>query len=202
MVLLLPTTLFINIEKKNKMASKIYLLPGRKGKLDGFIGTLLLNMGYDVYGREVDGAFEQLRISKQIEIIQDDLKNGFWDSNSKIIASSYGAYLFLHTILDMEKFEGKVLLFSPLLGISRMRANKPTIRPPRGRKILEYSKNGKFPKVNIEVHTGLDDEICDPKLTEEIFDKRDNCKLFIVDKASHRLDKGYIECVLIKFLEK
>ena len=182
------------------MSSKIYLLPGRMGKLNGFIGTLLLNMGYDVYGREIDGVFEELRISKQVEIIQNDIKNGFWDSKSKIVASSYGAYLFLHTILDMEKFEGKVLLFSPLLGMSRIIPNRPIVRPPRGRKILEYSKNGKFPKVDIEVHTGLDDEICDPKLAEEIFSTRDNCKLFIVDKASHRLDKGYIESVLMKFL--
>ena len=51
---------------KNK---KVYLLPGRKGKLDGFIGTLLLNMGYDVYGREIDGAFEKLKISKQLDFI-------------------------------------------------------------------------------------------------------------------------------------
>ena len=157
-------------------------------------------MGYEVHGRELVGAFEELRISKQVEIIQNDIKNGFWDAQSKIVANSYGAYLFLHTILDMEKFEGKVLLFSPLLGMSRMMPNRPIVRPPRGRKILEYAKNGKFPKINIEVHTGMDDEICDPKLVEEIFSRRDNCKLFIVDKASHRLDKGYIERVLMKFL--
>jgi len=57
-----------------------------------------------------------------------------------------------------------------------------------------------FQSVDIEVHTGLDDEICDPKLAEEIFSTRDNCKLYILDKASHRLDKGYIESVLMSFL--
>ena len=180
---------------------KAYLLPGRKGKLDGFIGTLLLNMGYDVYGREIDGAFEKLRISKQVEIIKNDLKDGFWDEKSIIIGTSYGAYLFLHSIIDSEKFPAKVLLFSPVLGRSRALPNRPIISPPRAKKLLEYRKNNKLPQMNIKVHTGLEDEICDPKLAQEIILGINNSQLTIVEGGSHQLDRDYIKDVLNKFLK-
>lgn len=185
--------------KDNK---KVYLLPGRKGKLDGFIGTLLLNMGYDIYGREIDGEFDDLRISKQIEIIQNDLKNGFWDENSIVIGSSYGAYLFMHSILDTEKFLGKILLFSPVLGKSKILPNQIVSYPPRARKLLEYRNSNRLPKIDIEVHTGLDDPICDPQLAEEIILGIEHSKLTIVEGASHQLDKDYIKNVLVKFLSQ
>jgi len=183
--------------KENK---KVYLLPGRKGKLNGFIGTLLLNMGYDIYGHEIDGAFDELRISKQVEIIQNDLKNGFWNENSIVIGSSYGAYLFMHSILDMENFPAKVLLFSPVLGKSKLLPNRPISYPPRARKLLEYRNSNKLPQIDIEVHTGVDDPICDPQLAEEIILAIENSKLTVVKGVSHQLDKSYIENVLNDFL--
>ncbi len=181
---------------------KVYLLPGRKGRLDGFIGTLLLNMGYDVYGREIDGAFEKLRISKQVEIIQNDLKDSFWNEKSIVIGNSYGAYLFLHSIIDIEKFPAKVLLFSPVLGKSRALPNRAIISPPRAKKLLEYSKANRLPQMDIEVHTGLDDEICDPKLAQDIFLGQKDSKLTLVEGSSHQLNRGYIEDVLNRFLKK
>ncbi|SFV56475.1 hypothetical protein MNB_SV-14-18 [hydrothermal vent metagenome] len=179
---------------------KVYLLPGRKGKLDGFIGTLLLNMGYDVYGREIDGAFENLRISKQIDIIQNDLKNNLWNKNSIVIGSSYGAYLFMHSILDIKNFPARVLLFSPVLGKSRVLANRPISYPPRGKKLLEYKNSNKLPQIDIEVHTGSDDPICDPQLAEDIISAIKNSKLKIVEGASHQLERDYIKAVLNNFL--
>ena len=183
---------------KNK---KVYLLPGRKGKLDGFIGTLLLNRGYDVYGREIDGAFEKLKISKQIELIQNDLKDNFWNEKSIVIGSSYGAYLFLHSIMDFEKIPIKVLLFSPVLGKSRALPNRPIISPPRAKKLLEYRINNRFPQIDIDVHTGIDDEICDPKLAQEIFLGLKDSNLTLVKGGSHQLDRDYIEDVLNSFLK-
>jgi len=185
--------------KENK---KVYLLPGRKGKLNGFVGTLLLDNGYDVYGREIDGEFENLRISKQIDIIQNDLKNGFWDKNSIVIGTSYGAYLFMHSILDTEGFCGKVLLFSPVLGKSRVLPNKPITYPPRAKKLLEYAKSNRLPEIDIEVHTGEDDPICDPKLAEKVILSIEGSGLTIVKGASHHLDRGYMKEVLNDFLLK
>ena len=179
-----------------KENNNIYLLPGRTGRVDGFIGTTLINLGYDVIGHNIDDSFQKLRFSQQIEIVKNDLKNDFFNKESKIVASSYGAYLFLHAILEMQEFKGKALLFSPILGKSRLRANKPIVYPPRARKLVEY----KFPMIEIEVHTGVDDEICDPNLAEEIFNEMEKSKLVLVPNASHQLDREYIVRVLEDFL--
>lgn len=181
------------------MKSKIYLLPGRTGRIDGLIGTMLLELGYSVVGHNIDDSFQKLKFSQQVEKVKNDLNNSFFDKESRVIASSYGAYLFLHAVLERGEFKGKALLFSPMLGRSRLMPNRPVVFPSRSKKILEYKKENKLPFMDIEVHTGLEDEICDPELAKEIFEEMESSKLVLVANASHRLDKDYIKNILVDF---
>jgi len=108
----------------------------------------------------------------------------------------------MHSILDADGFCGKVLLFSPLLGKSKMVPNRPVSYPPRAKKLLEYSNSNRIPNLDIEVHTGEDDPICDPQLAEKIILSMKKSCLTIVKGASHHLDRGYMEKVLNNFLLK
>jgi len=47
-------------------------------------------------GRETVGEFARLSFQEQIELVAQDLKTDFWREDSRVIANSYGAYLFLH----------------------------------------------------------------------------------------------------------
>ena len=78
--------------------------------------------------------------------------------------------------------------------------NRVIVSPPRAKKLLEANKEKTLPYMNIEVHTGLEDEICDPNLAKEIFGDFKSCHLVLVANDSHRLNKDYIKDVLTKFL--
>lgn len=186
----------------HKKSKKIYLLPGRGGRVDGFIGKILKDFSYEVEGHNLDDTFQKMRFSEQIKIIKKDLENHFSNKESKVIANSYGAYLFLHAILEMNDFQGKALLFSPMLGRSKIAENRPIVSPPRAKKLLKYKKDNNFPNINLEVHTGVNDEICDPQLAKDIFKEIPNCKLQLIPNASHRLDGEYIKRVISDFLKE
>lgn len=181
----------------------IYLLPGRKSKLDGKLGQNIKNLGHDIIGREVRDDFEMYRISKQVEIIYKDIKENFWGEEFKLIGRSYGGYLLMHTLIEFlpEIYPGKILLFSPVLGASTI-VNGGGVRPPRYKKILEFAKDKKLDKLDIEIHTGDKDIGCEYKLAEEIFENISNGKINIVKGAPHSLDDEYTNKVLEKFLQK
>jgi len=184
-----------------KKVQIVYLLPGRKGKLEGALGTNIKILGYDIFGREVREEFELYRISKQIEIICKDIKDNFRDKDSKLIGRSYGGYLMLHALIEFlpDVYPGKVLLFSPVLGQSTIVKGYGS-RPPRAKKILEFSKAGKLNELNIEFHTGDKDIGCEYTLAEEIVSNMKKSKLCIVKAAPHKLDSEYTNNVLKKFL--
>ncbi len=181
----------------------IYLLPGRKSKFDGSLGNNIIKLGHDIYGREIRDEFELYPISKQIDIICQDIKNNFWGEEFKLIGRSYGGYLMMHALMEFlpDVYPGKVLLLSPVLGTSTV-VNGCGSRPPRSKKILEFSKSGKLNKLNIEIHTGNKDIGCEYKLAEDIFSNIKNSKLYIVQDAPHHLDDEYTNKVLKKFLHE
>ena len=75
---------------------QLYYLPGRGGHLATGLGEALAARGLAVSGRETVGDFACLSFQEQIELVAQDLKTNFWHEDSRVIANSYGAYLFLH----------------------------------------------------------------------------------------------------------
>ena len=151
----------------------VYLVPGRNSKIDGKLGKNIINLGYDIMGREVRNEFELLRISKQLELICMDIKTHFWNKKSKLIGRSYGGYLIMHALIEFlpEAYPGKVLLLSPVLGVSTV-VNGYGVVPPRHKKILQFARDNKLKNLDVEIHTGTKDIGCEYTLAQEIFWER------------------------------
>jgi alpha-beta hydrolase superfamily lysophospholipase len=110
----------------------LYLIPGRAGRLTEGLGWLITNSGYAISGREIVSDFARLRFAEQLALIRSDLQPAFWHRDGVLVGSSYGAYLLLHTLADMDAFPGRVLLFSPVLGAAVAKNGFFGSRPPRG----------------------------------------------------------------------
>lgn len=87
----------------------IYYLPGHGGRLGMGLGDAILRRGYKLHGRETIGEFKNIPFSQQIEIIAADLKTHFWHEGSRVIANSFGAYLFLNAQALLNPYVGKRL---------------------------------------------------------------------------------------------
>jgi len=100
---------------------EIYYLPGMGGRLDLGLGEELIRRGYSLCGRETVGAFKKLNFKHQISAVKQDLMGQFWTPEARVIANSFGAYLFLHAQLELEPFPGRVLLLCPIVGGAGLR---------------------------------------------------------------------------------
>jgi hypothetical protein len=47
--------------------------------------------------------------------VAQDLRAHFWDESARVIANSFGAYLFLYAQARLPAFPGRVLLLSPIV---------------------------------------------------------------------------------------
>ena len=147
--------------------------------------------------------FARLGFSEQLALIQTDLLSGFWHSEAVLVGRSYGAYLLLHALAEMDFFPGKVLLFSPVLGAGLSKDRLFGVMPPRSKKLLKLAENGGFPAPrDLEIHTGAEDSGCDPRLAERFVSLVGNTKLRIIPNAGHQLSDEYVRGVLDRFLSE
>lgn len=72
---------------------EVYYLPGMGGRLDAGLCEELLRRGFAVTGRETVGPFKKLRFGDQVDAVKQDLVEGFWKSEARVIANSFGGYL-------------------------------------------------------------------------------------------------------------
>jgi len=182
---------------------KLYFMPGRGNKFEESPGDYIMNIGYEIKGRETISGFERLWFPEQLELIRSDIDKEFWNPNAILIGHSYGAYLLLHSLVELSPFPGRMLLFSPVLGAAIVKAkNRFYIsKPPRAEKLYKLAKSCKFPPpAYMEIHTGEKDNACDPVLAKRFASLVKNIKLYIVSGAGHTLDKNYVKEVLRNFL--
>ena len=179
----------------------IYFIPGRGESLDEGIGQVIASMGFSVKGREMISDFARLGFSEQLALIRSDLESDFWRPESVLIGRSYGAYLLLHTLAELEPFPGKVLLFSPVLGAAISEDRRSGVLPPRSKLLLKLADSGGFPApCSLEIHTGAKDNGCDPALAIRFASLVGNTKLYIVPGSGHEFDEDYVRSVLDRFL--
>jgi hypothetical protein len=122
----------------------IFYLPGRNGTISEGLGTFLQDECDLLLGREVSGDLKGLVSEDQLEAIRKDLLDSHWHEDGQIVANSYGAYLLLHTLVDMESYPGNIFLLSPILGA--VQTQKFFFRPPRAKRLLQSFKEKTFPK--------------------------------------------------------
>jgi hypothetical protein len=179
-------------------AETVYYLPGHGGLLSTGLGQALLDRGYDVTGRETVGYFKALGFQAQVSTVASDLREHFWREDAKVIANSFGAYLFLHAqSLWDEPYPGKVILLSPILGEF---ANDDELRPmnfipPYAEKLLELATSGNFTvPSNCEIHVGSED--WQSYANAIAFGEMVGIQIHVVEGAGHMLPKDYVSALL------
>ena len=178
------------------MQKSIYYLPGRGGRLDTGLGQHLLERGYDVTGRATVDEFNRLSFAEQVDTVAQDISTHFWDANARIIANSFGAYLFLHAQIQLAPFPGKVLLLSPIVGESTNETTATSFVPPRAALLFELASNDKYPTpLNCEMHVGSLDWQCNPHNIQKLAGLI-QVKAFVLEGAGHSLPKSYVEPLL------
>ena len=81
--------------------NSIYYLSGRNGKVFEGLGTFLQEHCDKISGREVSADLKGLKFEDQLEVIRQDLIDSHWHEEGQLVANSYGAYLLLHTLIDI-----------------------------------------------------------------------------------------------------
>lgn len=182
------------------MEQSIYLLPGRGGRLDQGLGEELAKRDWQVYGRELRGDFQRLGFGEQIETIAEDLQTHFWHENARVVANSFGAYLFLHAQTLLPPFPGRALLLAPIVGEASHEESMLHFIPPRAGRLQELVGQGAYPApVRCEIHVGEHDWQSVPANVQEI-GRPMGWRVCIVPDAGHQLPKAYMGVVLDNWL--
>ena len=143
----------------------LYFLPGRGEKLIDHPGNAISQLGFAIHGRETVADFARLRFRDQLSLIRSDLQPAFWQPDAKIVARSFGAYLLLNVLAELDPFPGRILLFSPVLGTAVLNGGRYASVPPRAARFFQLVEAGQFPPPNyLEIHTGALDKGCDPSV--------------------------------------
>ena len=174
------------------LADTIYYLPGFGGQLGTGLGEALLSRGFAVTGRETVGVFREMAFGDQVSTVAEDLTTQFWHEDARVIANSFGAYLFLHAQAQMKPYPGKVLLLSPIVGSFSDENTMRTFMPPRPRKLFELVESGTYPApLQCEIHVGSEDWQAIPDHVCQLAASL-NVKATVVPGAGHMLGKAYV----------
>jgi len=182
------------------MTNLIYYLPGWAGHLNTGLGKALMDRGFDVTGRETRDDFKDLTFTDQVETVKEDLVNHFWTEDSRVVANSFGAYLFLHAQASLEPYPGKVLLLSPIVGGFLDESTGRAFSPPQENQLLQLAEAGQFPAPkSVEVHTGSEDWQSHPDAVTKFFGLL-GVSAVIADGLGHSLGKDYVSPILAEWV--
>ena len=121
----------------------IYYLPGLNGRRSDGLGTFLQEQCDQLAGIEVSGDLKGLIFEDQREAIRQDLLFPHWHEDGQLVANSYGAYLLLHTLIDIAPYPGNIFMLSPILGA--VQTQRFFFRPPRAKRLLQSFEERTFP---------------------------------------------------------
>lgn len=181
-------------------SNEIYYLPGMGGRIDAGLGRELLRRGYALSGRETIGEFKKLRFGEQVDTVKKDLIELFWRPEARVIANSFGGYLFLHAQIGLEPFPGRVLLLSPITGSMDQSATGVRFYPPRANVLRQIAQADGFPKLRIiEAHVGEEDWQAGPHALVE-FCEAVGIELHVVPGRGHMIGSDYVGTLLDTWL--
>lgn len=182
------------------MTKRIYYLPGAGGLLHTGLGSGLIKRGYEPRGRETVGDFRRLRFGEQVDLIARDLQQNFWDPTARVIANSFGGYLFLHALAQMPAFPGKALVLSPIVGEFSNEETMNFFSPPCAGKLQKVIAEGRYPRPeNCEIHVGELDWQSIPSNVLS-FAQPLNIPVTIVPGRGHMLGEDYVSPLLDRWL--
>lgn len=182
------------------MNNVIYYLPGHGGSLATGLGEGLAQRGWGITGRETIGAFRELPFQLQVAVVVQDLQEHFWYDDARVVAVSFGAYLFLHAQARLPSFIGRALLLSPIVGEFANEASGTHFVPPCAEILRDLAQAGRFQSpAQCHIHVGAEDwqsrptDVC-------AFGKQVGIDVTVVPGAGHQLGKKYVGSVLDDWL--
>ena len=182
------------------MKKSVYYLTGMGGRLDTGLGQALLSRGFEVAGRELYGEFRKLEFQQQVDLVAEDLQSHFWQEEARVIANSFGAYLFLHAQVQMKPYIGRVILLSPIVGEFSNEYTRMNFVPPRADKLQQLAEAGSFPvPIHCEVYVGSEDWQSNPVNVSTLGSKL-GIDVTVVPDACHTLPKEYVGNLLDRWL--
>ncbi len=183
------------------MAETIYYLPGWGGRLNTGLGQALMSLGFDVAGRETRDEFKDVGFTGQVRLVAQDLQTYFWTPESRVIANSFGGYLFLHAQAQMPPYPGKVVLLSPIVGEFNNEGQEMHFAPPQAEKLFNLIEQGQMTApLNAEIHTGELDWQSYPPAVKKLGEAL-SIAVNVVAGAGHGLPKAYVAKVLDNALQ-
>ncbi len=181
------------------MDKSVYYLPGANGRLETGLGEGLASRGFRVWGRATVGDFKKLSFQEQVDIIAGDLQGPLWHPEARVVANSYGGYLFLHAQLQMPAYIGRVLLLSPILGAFENEERGQYFVPPRAGRIMRAVREGTLNSpLNMEVHVGSEDWQSDPREVVRLGEAV-GARSYVVPGRGHTLGVDYVGRILDTF---
>ncbi|WP_167394318.1 alpha/beta fold hydrolase [Limnohabitans parvus] len=151
-------------------------------------------------GRELFGDFKKLGFQQQVDAVASDLERELWHEDARVIANSFGAYLFLHAQAQLPPYVGRVILLSPIVGEFGNEETQMNFIPPRADKLLELARAGSFPvPKQCQVHVGSEDWQSNPA-NVTTFGELLGIDVTIVPNAGHMLPKEYVGALLGRWL--
>jgi hypothetical protein len=184
------------------MKNCVYYLPGYGGHLATGLGEGLLSRGLSVAGRQTVDDFKAPPFQEQVDLVAQDLQAHFWHVDARVVANSFGAYLFLHAQAQMPPFVGRVLLLSPIVGEFSNAESQMNFIPPRADRLKELVQAGRYPApapARCEVHVGEEDWQSNPVNVTE-FGELLGLAVITVPRTGHMLGKSYVSGVLDRWL--
>ena len=182
---------------------KILYLSGRGGELDQGLGRYLKSRATEFGGIAFNDATVSHSFGDQITAVQQLLHDSACD-NTYLIANSYGCYVLLHALIDQPLMTTtKVLLLSPLLGRTHIRAQGFSSRPPRLKRLDAALKQGLIIKPHyLALIAGADDPICEPAELENVSGLllADHCQT--LPNQGHMIEHDVMDSVLTEFFAK
>ena len=177
-----------------EMSKKVLYVTGRGGDhtkgLGGYISTLVS----DYSGVSVSIPFLRQDLDDQIKDIRAAIAEC---GTGTLIANSYGAYLTLLSLIDLEHQLEQVVLLSPVLGKAiakdRMYFSKPPLTKRLSTAVEERRIN--FP-TNTTIFIGTEDELYDPQLLATYAELIDGEQIFELQGQRHNLDKDVMQDIL------
>jgi alpha-beta hydrolase superfamily lysophospholipase len=182
------------------MSKSVHYLTGMGGRLEAGLGQGLLSRGFEITARELVDEFRKLDFQQQVDLVVSDLKSNFWREDARVIANSFGAYLFLHAQAQMEPYIGQVILLSPIVGEFSNEDTRMNFIPPRADKLQKLAEADSFPvPKHCQVHVGSEDWQSNP-VNVTAFGSMLGIPVTVVPNAGHMLPKEYVGDLLDKWL--
>ena len=176
---------------------KIRYITGRLGNAKGGLSAHLSGLSPDFEALAIDATFLQRSFGEQILATR-----AFCDiGECHIIANSYGAYLYLQSLIDHPPNPAKVMLLSPVLGRAMNTERMLFSRPPREKTLrtaIETQRLG-MPS-QLKIITGKDDESCDWELATQ-FSAALGADITVLEGEGHTLNREKISQAVASFLK-